>query len=171
MAAPASLMQTMAIVSLTLSSILLQAQSVLPTWGQERIKKFTAEFNLVSYVKPQFHQADFSGDKIDDLAILVERKTDKKKGILFLFAESSQSFVIGAGTKLTNGGDNFEWMDTWSVFKEPVTHETTFKEDGDVEGSKEIRLYRPAIEVREEEGSGGLIYFNGKKFIWIHQGD
>jgi hypothetical protein len=52
-----------------------------------------------------------------------------------------------------------------------VTQETTFDSEGDVNGSKEVILERPAISIRETEGSGGLIYYDGKKFIWIHQGD
>jgi len=46
-----------------------------------------------------------------------------------------------------------------------------FKENGDVDESKEIKLQRPAIAISDEEGTGGLIYFNGKKFIQIHKGD
>ena len=90
---------------------------------------------------------------------------------MILFGQSDKSFIIGAGNKFGNGGDDYKWANTWSVFKDKVTYETKFKPDGDVDNAKKITLDRPAIRIREEEGSGGLIYFNGKEFIWIHQGD
>jgi predicted Zn-dependent protease len=80
-------------------------------------------------------------------------------------------FLAGAGNTFGSGGDNFEWADYWEVFDQRITHETTFLENGDVDGSREIKLDHAAISIREDEGSGGLIYFNGEKFISIHQGD
>jgi hypothetical protein len=158
-------------ITLIVNSLLLHAQSGIPEWGHENFKKFTDKYHLANYIKPQFLEADFSGDKTSDLALLIERKSDKKKGILILFAQTGQSFILGAGNEFGTGGDNFNWAGRWEVFNEKITYETTFKENGDVDGGKEVKLKRPAIEIREEEGSGGLIYFDGKKFTWIHQGD
>lgn len=154
-----------------LASLLLHAQSELPKWGQERMKTFSDKYSVAGYMSPKFLETDLSGDNQSDLAILIERKMDKKRGILILIGNIDKSFVIGAGTKFGNAGDNFEWAHEWSVFTEKLTHETTFKSNGDVAGGKEIKLDRQAISIREEEGAGGLIYFNGKGFIWIHQGD
>lgn len=41
----------------------------------------------------------------------------------------------------------------------------------DVLGSREVELNNPELGIRQAEGSGGLVYFNGQKFVWIHQGD
>ncbi|MGC3943788.1 MAG: hypothetical protein QM762_04475 [Chryseolinea sp.] len=164
-------MRSITTIGLILFSHLLQGQPILPKWGQEKFSEFANRYVRAKYIAPQFLEADFSGDGNADLAILIERKTNKKKGILILLANSNKAFVIGAGTKFGNAGDNFKWANVWSVFSEKVTHETTFKPDGDVEGGKKVTLERPAIAIKEEEGSGGLIYFNGKQFIWIHQGD
>lgn len=164
-------MRTITTIGFILISCLLWGQSGLPTWGQEKLKNFKDRYVLATYINPQFLEADFSGDKNVDLAILIERKTDKKKGILIFFGQSDKLFIIGAGNKFGNGSDDYKWANVWGVFKDNVTYETTFKPDGDVESGKKIKLDRPAITIREEEGSGGLIYFNGKEFIWIHQGD
>lgn len=164
-------MRTITTVALLLWSSLLHAQSALPAWGQERFKEFEQRYQLATFITPVFLEADFSGDKKADLAIFIERKADRKKGILILFGQSNKSFIVGSGNKLSHAGDSFDWADTWGIFTEGKTYETTFKENGDVDGGREIKLDRPAITIREEEGSGGLIYFDGRKFIWIHQGD
>jgi hypothetical protein len=164
-------MRTITTIGFILVCYLLRGQSELPKWGQEKLKSFADSYVSAPYIDPQFIETDLSGDKTPDLAILIECKADKKKGILILFGRIDKSFVIGAGTKFGNGGDDFKWANVWSVFKDKVTYETTFKPDGDVDTGKKVTLDRNAITIREEEGSGGLIYYNGKEFIWIHQGD
>lgn len=158
-------------ILLVLLSLQVRGQSVIPAWGQERFQKWADKYTLANYMKPQFLQKDFSGDKKLDLALLVERKIDKKKGILFLFGQTDKSLVVGAGKTLSDGGDNFDWADSWEIFENKLVHETTFKENGDVDEIREVSLDKPAIRITEREGSGGLIYFDGKEFIWIHQGD
>jgi hypothetical protein len=164
-------LRTITTIGFILISHLLQGQSGLPKWGQEKLKGFADRYVLSNYINPQFLETDLSGDKNVDLAILIEEKTENKKGILIFFGQSDKSFILGAGTKFGNSGDDFKWADVWSVFKDKVTYETTFKPNRDVDGGKKITIDRHAIAIREEEGSGGLIYFNGKEFIWIHQGD
>lgn len=163
-------MRALATIQLILTSLVLHGQPSPPSWAQERIKEIEKEYDVAKYIYPYFLQADFSGDQKDDLAILIQSKT-QKKGIAIILTENNKHFIIGAGREFSNGGDNFSWADKWEVFNRKVTYETTFKEDGDVDGAKQVRLDRPAIEIRENEGSGGLIYFNGTEFVWIHQGD
>ncbi len=80
-------------------------------------------------------------------------------------------FLAGAGNSFGSGGDNFDWADSWEVLDQRVTHETTFLESGDIDATREVELDHAAISIRQEEGYGGLIYYDGEKFIWIHQGD
>jgi hypothetical protein len=119
----------------------------------------------------QFLEADFSGDTKRDVAVWVERKDNGKKGILFFIDGVMDPMIVGAGTELGDAGDDFKWAGIWEIVDAKFTEETTFSEDGDVNGSKPVTLERPAISIREIEGSGGLIYFDGKIFTWIHQGD
>lgn len=160
-------LKTLTIIAFILCSNLLVAQTQLPKWGQDQFSKFARKYDLGKYLTPQFLEADFSGDKKPDLAIPIELKTDKKKGILILFAGSNHVFVIGAGFAFENAGDDFNWATTWSVVRDKVIHEATFKPNGDIDGERETTLERQAIRIGSEGESGGLIYFNGKKFIWI----
>lgn len=164
-------MKVLSAFGLFIISFAVNAQSELPYWAQERLKKLDGRYVPIDYLKPMVLEADFSGDSNSDLAILIEEKFDKKKGILILFAKTEKFFIVGSGNNLGPAGDNFDWAGEWGLFIGASTQETTFKKDGDIDGSREVALERPAIRIRQEEGSGGLIYFNGQKFVWIHQGD
>ena len=78
---------------------------------------------------------------------------------------------MGAGKDFGAGGDDFSWANHWSLFTERLTHETTFTANGDIDGSKEVKLLWNAITISDEGAGGGLLYYDGKKFTWIHQGD
>jgi hypothetical protein len=42
-------------------------------------------------------------------------------------------------------------------------------EDGDVLGSKEVKLQNPSIVLGADEAGGGLITYINGKYVWIHQ--
>ena len=119
---------------------------------------------------PGFLEKDFTGDGSLDIAIFASKKSNEKKGVLFLLGDSDLMFLIRSGNSLDSAGDNFEWADSWEVFDQHMTYETTFLENGDIKGTQEVKLDHAAISIREDEDSGGLIYYNGEKFVWIHQG-
>jgi hypothetical protein len=143
----------------------------LPDYAQEKFKNFSATYSLGDGLPQQFLEADFSGDKKVDVAVWVKQKDNGKKGILFFVDGVADPIVVGAGNELGHAGDDFKWAGIWEVVDAKLTEETTFSEEGDVNGSKPVTLEHPAISLREVEGSGGLIYFDGKTFTWIHQGD
>ena len=58
---------------------------------------------------------DFNGDNRPDVAILVKEKSSKKLGIIVVHFGSNDYFVLGAGKKVGNGGDDFQWMSNWAV--------------------------------------------------------
>lgn len=138
-------------------------------------KGLDKHYSLGDYLKPSFLQADFNGDGTIDIAALVVEKATKKRGVLFLHGKTGEHFIVGAGTTIDNL-DNFSWADRWSLYRKKVAHQTRFeKESGDITGSKEVKLARPAVLIEDyEDGAalaGGLIYWNGKKYVWIHQGE
>jgi len=128
-----------------------------------------------SFLKPSFLQADFNGDPTEDIAVLVLEKATKRKGVLLIHGKTREHFVFGAGTQFYNGGIDFRWVDRWKLYMKKTAFETQFDEEsGDIIGGKEIKLARPGILIEDyEDGSalaGGIICWNGKKYIWIHQG-
>ena len=152
--------------------------ATLPTWFTDAFKSkgLDKNYNLNSFLKPTYFQADFNGDTTKDIAVLVTEKATKKKGVLLIHGKTNDHFLLGAGTKFGNGLDNFKWADKWALYKKKSAYETQFDEkSGDIIGGKEIKLKRPAILIEDfEDGAaiaGGIIYWNSKKYIWIHLGE
>jgi hypothetical protein len=153
------------------------AQSSLPPEYIKSFKqlKLNEKYEIIKSFKPAYLQSDFNGDKLIDIAAIVFDKKTKKKGILLIEGGTKKYFVFGAGKTFGNGGDDFKWMGGWELYKKRIAQETLFNEDGDILGSKGIKLLRAAFYIYDlEDGqpnSGGIIYWDGKKYIWIHQGE
>ena len=143
----------------------------LPEWARSRFEKYTATLERSRLLFPNYWEADFSGDGTVDIAVFVKNRLNDKQGILFLFAENDLMFWVGAGELLDAAGDDFGRAIYWDIFNQMKTQEVIFKDNGDVAGTREVILERPAINILEEDGSGGLIYFDGEMFTWIHQGN
>ncbi len=145
-----------------------------PDWFLKAMIKYRldSKYELSSYIKPAFLQSDFNGDTIIDCAALIKEKSTKKAGILLIHSKDLEFYIFGAGTDFVNGSDNFDWLKMWKVYDDKTAYETQFdKESGDIIDSNTINLSRPAIDVEDKEIAGGLIYWNGKEYIWIHQGE
>jgi hypothetical protein len=144
----------------------------LPEWAKQQFLPLSETFERSTQLSPNILHYDLNNDGASDIAMFVAKKVDGKTGILFLInGQEKQYFLAGAGNSFGPGDNDYEWADTWRVFEEKVTYEMTFLPNGDIDGEREVILENPAISIREDEGSGGLIYYNGSKFVWIHQGD
>jgi hypothetical protein len=171
-------MRTLLLITFLLTcKVASSQQSTLPTWFQTAFKnkKLDQKYLITPFIKTGILQADFNGDKLNDIAVLVTEKATKKQGVLLLHNQSNQYFLFGAGTKFGSGSDNFKWAKGWKIYKEKTASETQFSKEGDIIGGKEIKLKQPGISIwAEEDGepiAGGIIYWTGQKYIWIHQGE
>lgn len=170
-------MRTLLSIILLLTFKVTSSQKLtLPTWFQTvfKAKGLDKKYSITPFLKAGLLQADFNGDKLNDIAVLVTERATKKTGILLIHQQGSY-FTFGAGTKFGSGSDNFKWAKGWKIYNEKTASETQFSKDGDIIGGKEIKLYRPGITIwAEEDGepiAGGIIYWTGQKYIWIHQGE
>jgi hypothetical protein len=113
--------------------------------------------------------ADFNGDGIIDKAFY--KKENGTSGIIIKHGQTDEEFRIGFGDKFSTWTDGFDcdWVDYWGLVEDKETSETTFTEDGDVSGNKEVSLQNPSIVLGKDEVGGGLITFLNGKYIWIHQ--
>jgi hypothetical protein len=149
----------------------------LPFWFVKDFKhhKLDLKYEIIPFLKPSVLEADFNGDKLVDAAVFISEKRTKKKGFLIIHNGKNQFFLFGAGTKFGNGSDNFKWADGWSVYKDHMTSETQFDKEGAIIGGKQLALKRPGVFIwANEDGqmiAGGVIYWDGQKYIWIHQGE
>src|SRR4051812_8605316 len=94
------------------------------------------------------------------------------KGIIIMHGNTNSYFVIGAGTNFGNGGSDFYWLKGWTLYKDNVANETLLSY-GQFNGSKKIKLEHHGFLIYDLEddtrSSGGIVYWSGEKYIWIHQ--
>ena len=159
---------TRSVNTITMCAVLLAAnvsaspiqptEAALPAWAVGRWTAVARGRSLVrsKRVTPDMLRGDFDGDGAEDLAMLVEGVTSHKVGIVVLHRHESKPYVVGAGTTLGNGGDNFDWMDSWRV-QARVQKGVTRRVD--------------ALLVEREGSGGGLIYFAGRAYHWRQAGD
>jgi hypothetical protein len=121
------------------------------------------DYELSFRVNPFYLRGDFIGDGKADIAVLVKQRSTGKLGIAIITGATDKVTIVGAGNAIGNGGDDFEWMDTWQVYsKGRAIH--------DAEGSVP-HLRGDALLVGKSEAASALIYWNGKRCVWFQQGD
>jgi hypothetical protein len=121
-------------------------------------------YDLSFRINPLYLRGDFNGDGKIDVAVLVKQRSTGKLGIAIIHGETKKATILGAGTAIGNGGDDFEWMDSWQVYS---------KDRGALEGGEKSlpHLHGDALFVSKSEAASALIYWNGKRYVWLQQGD
>src|SRR6266508_4013611 len=105
---------------------------------------FAKNYDVSFRTNPFYLRGDFSGDRKTDVAVLVKQRSTGK-----------------LGTAIGNGGDNFDWMDSWEIYsKDRVASGTSIR-----------KLHGDALLVSKSEAASALIYWNGKRYVWLQQGD
>lgn len=149
-------------------------QGHLPEDARVRLEKSgtLVHYDLADNPNPPYLNGDFDGDGRPDYAISVINKTTKKHGIAIIRSSMAAVDVLGAGgTKLRVGSgpdayllEDFDWMDEWHV----QSKATASKELG----RKVAALMRgDGIVVEKSESASGLVYWDGKRWLWRQMGD
>lgn len=112
--------------------------------------------------------SDFNGDGFLDKAVY--KKGNETSGIIIIHGKTNDQVKIGFGKQFSHLTE-FNWVNYWGLVEDKETSETTFTEDGDVLGSKDVKLQNPSIVLGADEVGGGLITFINRKYVWIHQAD
>jgi hypothetical protein len=138
----------------------------IPQWVVQLFsaKHLDAQYDFVFALNPSYLSADFNGDGKIDVAVLVKQRSTGKLGIAMVHAVINNIVILGAGTPIGNGGDDFSWMDSWQVYsKARAAH---------AEGETGAPLLRgDALLVGKSEAASASIYWNGKRYVWLQQGD
>jgi hypothetical protein len=122
---------------------------------------FAKNYDVSFHMNPFYLRGDFSGDRKTDVAVLVTQRSTGKLGIAIINGVDDNVTVLGAGTAIGNGGDNFDWMDSWEIYsKDRVASKTSVP-----------KLHGDALLVSKSEAASALIYWNGKRYVWLQQGD
>jgi hypothetical protein len=118
-------------------------------------------YDVSFQVRPFYLRGDFNGDGKDDVAVLVNQRSSGKVGIAITTFATDKVTVLGAGTAIGNGGDNFDWMDSWEIYSK----------GGVASGTSAPKFHGDALLVSKSEAASALIYWNGKRYVWLQQGD
>jgi hypothetical protein len=155
----------LALVPLAAAAQIITSAWQLPNWAQPQwaalSKSQAVELSL--RLNPFVWLGDFDGDKAMDVAVLIKRSSNGKEGIAVLWRNGRDPTVVGAGTSIDGGGDDFSWVDYWGVEESGSLHESYYAET--------IRLEADALIVIKEASASGLIYFDDHKPKWQQQGD
>lgn len=144
------------------------------TTDENQTEEFTKQ-SLSGFEKATLYKltdtitADFNGDGFLDKAIY--KKEIETSGIIIKLGKTNKEFRIGFGKPFSTWTDDFDcnWVDYWGLVEDRETSETTFSDDGDVLGSKDVKLQNPSIVLGKDEVGAGLITFLNGKYVWIHQ--
>jgi hypothetical protein len=119
------------------------------------------DYNVSFQVKPFYLRGDFNGDGKADVTVLAKQRSTGKVGIAIINGATDKVTVVGAGNAIGNGGDDFEWMDSWRVYSK-----------GNAASRASVpKLRGDALLVSKSEAASALIYWNGKRYVWLQQGD
>ena len=122
------------------------------------------EYDVSFRMNPFYLRGDFNGDGKIDVAVLLRQRSTGKMGIAIIHGGMDKVTVFGAGVGIGNGGDEFEWMDSWQVYSRGRVGR----------GSDETPIphfHGEALLVGKSEAASALIYWNGKRYVWFQQGD
>jgi hypothetical protein len=127
---------------------------------------FAESYSIDGSVNPFYLRGDFDGDGKADYALRVKSKNRGEVGIAIWLSSQKKMIVLGAGVpfSVTEKTTNLNFLNTWQVYpKENV--------ERGVEAGTPPRLIGEAIAAGKRESASGLIYWNGKSFVWYQQGD
>jgi len=135
----------------------------LPHWAQDQWKSLSRsrKLEVATWLNPFVWRLDFDGDSKVDVAVLV-RSSSGKQGIALLL-RNGKNYVLGAGTAFGNGGDDFSWLDTWTVAERGSLQHR-------YEG-KPFRIKTEGLIVIKSESAGGLIHLENGSPTWQQQSD
>ena len=149
--------------SAALAFVLLSATSMVAADMQPDVSSCIASagagYGVERRLSPVFLRGDFDGDGKADLAVVVGRK--RKRGIVVCRAAGAP-IVLGAGLAFNDMADlDFSG---WSLHprKRAVARGAGV--------GRPPALAGDALLLEWESGSG-LVYWNGKRFVWYQQGD
>src|SRR5438552_4607757 len=88
----------------------------VPPWALKALgAQFQTQYEWYDRVNPFYQRGDFDGDGQTDVALLIRHKVTRKVGIAFVHRATGVVHIVGAGTPLGNGVDDFTWLGVWRV--------------------------------------------------------
>ena len=129
--------------------------------------QFASQYALDGSINPFYLRGDFDGDGKPDYVFRIKSKVRSESGMAGWISSLHRFVVIGAGVPFKVSGTtttSLDFLNVWQVFERaPV--------ERGVESGPPPHLRGDAILAGKSESASGLIYWNGRRFVWYQQGD
>jgi hypothetical protein len=137
----------------------------LPPWARQQWQALAKAdgLRISTRINPFAWRGDFDGDGRADIALLVVQGATGKEGMAILLRNGAKSMILGAGRAFGNGGDDFAWMDTWTVVDRDARTSDGSAPSGRSRGD--------SLLVAREGSASALIAFEKGVPKWRQQGD
>ena len=119
---------------------------------------FFRQYSIIAGLNPYYLRGWFDADSLPDIAIQIKDPASGKRGIAIIHSTDSTVHILGAGTPLGNGGDDFNWLWIWRVEPRSVLPEAP-------------AVGREVLYVEKPEAASGYIWWNGRAYVWTQGGD
>ena len=132
----------------------------LPRWAAPMLHDsgFHDRYELFLGLNPYFLTARLDGDDSMDVAIQILERATRKRGLVIIHWRDRSLHVLGAGNRLGNGGDDFQWLWVWRVAPPAEVDAPALRG-------------REALYLEKPEAAGGYVYWNGATYLWRQAGD
>ena len=139
----------------------------LPRWVKREFvsSHLYRNYSITFQMSPSSIRGDFNGDGRKDYAFLVQEKTTTKFGFVIFHGRASQSLhthitLIAAGKTIAELGDNIHWANFWRTYPRDAAA-----------GEEESKVIVPilkadAIHIEQKGKRRGLLYWDGRKYMW-----
>ena len=146
----------------------------LPDWvnSAEIISDFKikGKYLLDPRLNPFYLEEDFNGDGILDIALPIKEISSDKLGFAIIHGGKQEVFIVGAGKLIKNVlGDDQSYIDVWKLNREKENIGTDLDDKGDLIETQPVLLNNPSIHILKTELGGGLIFWNGTEYEYLHQ--
>lgn len=139
----------------------------IPKWVKQDFsaRHMYRDYSITFQMSPSSIRGDFNGDGKKDYAFLIQEKTTLKFGFVIFHAKQPQAIhtvvnVVAAGRTIADLGDNINWANFWRTYPR-----------GEASGEVEKKVLVPvlkadAIHIEKKGKRRGLLYWDGKKYVW-----
>lgn len=132
--------------------------------------KINNNFEVDLRIRPFYLKEDFNGDRIEDIALPIKDPKSGKVGFAIIHGKTKNVYIIGAGKMIKNAiSDDMDYIDIWNINREKEVVGTEEDENGDLIDTPSIFLKSPSIKIEKSELGGGLIFWNGEEYQYLHQ--
>jgi len=129
--------------------------------------QFAESYSIDGTLNPFYLRGDFDGDGRPDYAVRIKSKPRGEVGIAVWLSSNKKISVLGAGSPFIVSGQssrNLDFLNVWKVYAKRQV-------ERGVDAGPPPHLIGEAILAGKRESASGLIYWNGKSFLWYQQGD